>query len=82
LRQIGAIPPAAAQGPKKGRRIGRAIGRGLHEIDDGLLVGLFRVEEGEVIRLARFQLLPGQIEGDFGVVWERGSTWKREILSA
>src|ERR1700678_1381521 len=44
FRQIGAVPPAAAQSLKERGGVGIAIGLGLNEVDYGLVVGLFRAQ--------------------------------------
>jgi hypothetical protein len=45
---IGAVPPAAAEGLKQRGRVGIAARARLYKIDDGLLVGLLRVEQGQI----------------------------------
>ena len=42
LWNIRTIPPSAAQRLKQGGGVGIAIGLRLHEVDDGLLIRLFR----------------------------------------
>ncbi len=62
LRDIGAMPPAAAQRLKQCRRVGVAIGLGLHEADARLLPGPLRVQQREIVDGAELILPPCQIQ--------------------
>src|SRR4051794_22875853 len=60
-----AVPPASSQCLKERSRVGIAIGLCLHQIDEGLLVGLLRVEQGEIVDVAKLQSLTRNGEAAF-----------------
>src|SRR5580658_3134343 len=64
LGHIGAVPPSAAQSLKQRGCVGVTIRLGLHKVNEGLLIGLFRAQEREVVRVAGFKLFLRQVEGD------------------
>src|SRR6185437_9222876 len=64
--QIGAMPPAAAQGLKQRRRIGVAILLGLDGGDARLLIGLFGAQQCKIIGVAVLSPTLCQGQGRFG----------------
>ena len=62
LRDIGAMPPAAAERLEQGRGIRIAIGLGLYQADARLLPRALRVQQREVIDRAELILPPREIE--------------------
>src|SRR5262245_6010940 len=59
---VGVVPPTAAQSFKQRRRIGIAVRLRLHAIAQGLLIGLLRVDQRQILRLAELDLAPRNIE--------------------
>src|SRR5262249_34943089 len=54
-RHILAIPPAAAESLEQRSRVGVAISLGLNKADQGLLIGLLRIEQQQIIDIAELQ---------------------------
>ena len=54
---VGAVPPSAAERLKERGRIEVTVSLGLRESDHGLLVHLLAVQEHQIIRVARVDLL-------------------------
>ena len=59
---IRAIPPAAAKGLEQRDGVGIAGGPRLHDADQRLLIGLLRIEQGEIIDIAELQALSRDVE--------------------
>src|SRR5258707_13539830 len=59
---VGAVPPAAAQRLEQRCGIGKPARLRLHEIDAGLLIGLLRVEQREIARLAELYAAAREVE--------------------
>lgn len=50
--QIRAVPPATAKRLNQRRRIGKAIGLGLHQVDPSLLIGLLSAQQRKIPSVA------------------------------
>ena len=76
LGDIGTVPPSAAQSLKQRGRVGITIRLGLHKVDQGLLIGLLRAQEGKVVGVAGFKLFLRQVEGDGGGIPASAAAFK------
>jgi len=66
ISSVCAVPPAAAEGLEERRGVEIAVGLRLDQGDDGLLVAGFRVQQGQVIRVAGLILAAHLIERHLG----------------
>ena len=76
------MPPAAAQRLKQRRRVGKTIGLRLHEVDAGLLIGLFRAQQRQIADVAVLPLPLRQIQSYFARHprrWRRPSSLRRPV---
>src|SRR6202034_2554634 len=64
--EIRAVPPATAERLKERGGVGKAIGLGLHQGTQRLLIGLLGVEQCEIAGVAGLPLPLREIEGDLG----------------
>ena len=68
LGHVRAIPPSTAQRLEQRGGIGVTICLGLHQVNHGLLIGLFRAQQGKIVRIANLHLLRGKVECNFSGV--------------